>query len=428
MKRLTVRRSSVIAGLALGLVALVLVLGLPARGRKLTEPLVLRYGVDDPRFARSLSALAGPPLVNGNRVTALHNGVQTFPAMLAAIAAATQSVTFESAYFRQDTMTRAFADALIGRARAGVPVHMIVDWFGLDDGGRAQLDRLREHGVQVEVYHRPRPWRPRRSANRTHRRILVVDGRVGFTGGVCVADTWMGDADHKDHWRDIHFRVEGPAVSQLQAAFMDNWRDNRGTVLHGDRYFPPPDSAGPMRVQVSWSAPDEGSENLRLTYLLALAAARERVLIQNPYFVPDDVVRQALIDARRRGVAVTVMLPHDSVTDARVTQKSSRSRWGPLLEAGVELRLYQPTLLHQKVMIVDGLFVTAGSANFDYRSFRLNDEVNINVLDRALAAGLAAAFRDDLGRSEPYTLEHWNQRGALTRLAERAAGLIRFQF
>lgn len=426
-KHVKLKRGWVIGGLAAAAVLLVLLLALPSRGRSLTAPPVVPYAVSDSQFLRSLGALAGSPLLAGNRVAVLHNGDQAFPAMLAAIRGATRTITFESSYFRQDTMTRRFADAFVERVRAGVRAHVVVDWFGADDAGRAQLERMRAAGVEVEIYHQPRPWQPQRSANRTHRRILVVDGRTGFTGGVCVADTWMGRAQDRDHWRDLHFRLEGPVVGQLQAAFMDNWRDARGAVLHGDRYFPALDSAGPLAAHVVWSAPDERSGNLRLVYLLAIAAARASILIQSPYFVPDDVMVAALVEARRRGVAVSVMLPADSVTDATVTQHSSRSRWRPLLESGVRFHLYQPTLLHQKVMIVDSAFVTAGSANFDNRSFRLNDEVNFAVADSGLARVLAASFARDLARSVEYTLEDWWRRPWLTRVKEWLAGLARSQ-
>lgn len=420
------KRGWVFGGLAGAALLLMLVLGLPPRGRTIEAPPVVPYGVGEEQFRRSLSALAGPGLVGGNQVDVLRNGDGTFPAMLAAIASAAHTITFESSYFRQDTMAARFADAFVERVRAGVKAHVVVDWFGTDKAGREQLDRMAAAGVEVEIYHKPRPWQPQRTANRTHRRVLVVDGRVGFTGGICVADTWMGDGQDRDHWRDLHFRLAGPVVAQLQAAFMDNWRDARGVVLHGEHYFPRLDSAGTLPVQVTWSAPDEGSENLRLVYLMAIGAARSSIMVQNPYFVPDDGMIEALRRARARGVAVSVMLPADSVTDAFVTQHSSRSRWRPLLEAGVRIWLYQPTLLHQKVMIVDSALVTAGSANFDNRSFRLNDEVNFTVPDTGFARRLAAEFMQDLSRAEEYTLADWERRPWHTRLREWFAGKFRF--
>ena len=410
----------------LGLGAIILI-ALPSRGRQIAHPLHTGYPVSDPQFARSLSALVGGPIIGGNRITPLQNGDETFPAMLAAIRSARSTITFESAYFRRGEMTRAFADALAERARAGVQVHALIDWTGAAKLHRDDLSRMRDAGVDVRLYHRPHFWRPKSSTTRSHRRILVVDGRVGFTGGICVADEWMGHAQDKDHWRDIHFRLEGPVVAQLQAGFEDNWREESGHVLQGDRYFPPLDSVGPLPAQVVTSSPDENSENVRLVYLLAIGAARGSILIENPYFVPDNVMRDALIDARRRGVSVSVILPADSATDAHMTAKASRSRWGPLLEAGVRIYQYPVTLLHQKIMIVDSLFVTAGSANFDNRSFRLNDEVNFDTFDSTFARQLAGVMAQDRARSIEYTLADWNARSWRERAIERFAAIFRAQ-
>ena len=412
--------------IVLGL-AVIAFLALPSRGRQIAHALTSSYAVSDSQFPRTLNALVGPALVHGNRITALQNGDETFPAMLAAIRSATRTISFESAYFRKGTMTHTFALALAERARAGVKVHALIDWTGTEKLERQDLRLMQESGVELTLYHKPHFWRPKSSANRSHRRILVVDGRIGFTGGICIADDWIGHAQDKDHWRDIHFRLEGPVVAQLQAAFMDNWREESGTVLHGDLYFPRLDSVGPMPVQIVTSSPDENSENVRMVYLLAIASARGSILIENPYFVPDDVMRDALLDARRRGVAVSVILPADSATDAHMTAHASRSRWEPLLQAGVHIYQYPITLLHQKLMIVDSLFVTAGSANFDNRSFRLNDEVNFATLDSTFARQLAAVFADDRAKSIEYTLADYQHRPFKQRALDRFASIFRAQ-
>jgi cardiolipin synthase len=416
------------------LIALVIFLGLavtvlmalPSRGRQIAYPVTADYAITDPQFRRAVNALFGTAMVGGNRITVLQNGEQSFGAMLAAINAATKTITFETAYFRKGYMTRRFADALSSRARAGVKVHVDFDWAGTAKFDRSDLDAMKQAGVEVEIYHKPHFQTPRRNYTRSHRRILVVDGRIAFTGGICVADMWDGNAQDKDHWRDTQFQLEGPVVAQMQAAFMDNWRETRQTVMHDVRYFPPLDSVGPLPAQVVTSSPDENSENVRLVYMLALAAARHTIIVQNPYFVPDDVMRDALIAARRRGVDVQIMVP-GPVMDAHVTAAASHSRFGPLLEAGVKLYEYQPTMMHQKIMIVDGVWVTAGSANFDNRSFRLNDEVNFNVYDSTFAATLTEAFLKDKAVSREYTLADWNNRPLKERIFQRIAATFRAQ-
>jgi cardiolipin synthase len=256
--------------------------------------------------------------------------------------------------------------------------------------------------------------------------LLVVDGRVGFTGGVGIADEWTGHAENPEHWRDSHFRIEGPAVAQMQAAFMDNWMKTRALVLHGEDYFPQLPVVGPQCAQVFKSSANEGSESVRLMYLLSIAASSERVLIANSYFVPDDLAVATLVEARARGVRVEIVVPGPHI-DTETVRRASRSRWGPLLEVGVEIYEYQPTMYHCKVMIVDGIWTSVGSTNFDNRSFRLNDEANLNVLDRDLAADLERVFEADKAASRQVTLAMWRGRPRGERLVERAAGLLRAQ-
>jgi cardiolipin synthase len=259
--------------------------------------------------------------------------------------------------------------------------------------------------------------------NRTHRKLLVVDGRVGFTGGVGIADEWAGDARDKSEWRDTHFRVEGPAVAQLQAAFMENWIEITGRVLHGEAYFPPLGPAGPHVAQFFVSSPGGGGESMQLMYLLSIAAASERLLISASYFVPDEVEVRALADAARRGVRVQIIVPGPDI-DSEIVRRASRSTWGELLRAGVEIHEYQPTMYHCKVMIVDGLWVSVGSTNFDARSFAVNDEANLNVLDAGFAREQERIFAADLERSRRITLEQWRSRPWTEKLWEHAMGLL----
>ncbi len=414
-----------VAAVAGALVALI-ALNLSSSERKIEHAVRPLYAAGDDEFVRSMGALLGPGIVRGNRVTSYLNGDQIFPAMLDAIRSARRTITFETYIYWSGEIGREFAEALSERARAGVRVHVLLDWLGTGKMDQQVLDEMEEAGAEVCKYHPLRWYTIGRMNNRTHRKLLVVDGRVGFTGGVGIADNWLGHAQDPEHWRDSHFRIEGPAVAQMQATFMDNWMKCRSLVLHGDDYFPSLDHAGDSCAQVFRSSPGEGSESVRLMYLLSIAAARERILLANSYFVPDSLAVRELVAARERGVRVEIITPGAHI-DTEVVRKASRSRWEPLLEAGVEIWEYQPTMYHCKVMVVDGIWVSVGSTNFDNRSFRLNDEANLNVLDRALAAEQAAVFEADKGRSRRITLEMWRRRPAAEKLKERLAGLIRAQ-
>jgi cardiolipin synthase len=262
--------------------------------------------------------------------------------------------------------------------------------------------------------------------NRTHRKLLVVDGKIGFTGGVGIADIWQGHGQDPDHWRDTHFRLEGPAVAEMQAAFQDNWLKVQPRVLHGDGYFPSLDSVGEMRAQVFKSSYGEGSESTRLMYLMSIAAARKSILLAHAYFVPDSLAIDELVAARARGVRVEVIVPGKYI-DSKIVRQASRSRWEKLLEAGVAIYEYQPTMYHVKVLVVDGLWSSVGSTNFDNRSFALNDEANLNVLDSAFSARQEAIFEDDKTRARQITLEMWRNRPRTERFKEWLSGLLRAQ-
>ncbi|HEX5575760.1 MAG TPA: phospholipase D-like domain-containing protein, partial [Gemmatimonadales bacterium] len=315
-----------------------------------------RYSACDPQFRRTLSNLLGAPAVTGNRVTTLLNGDQAFPVMLTAIRSAKRSVNFEGYIFWSGKVGQTFADAFSERARAGVPTHVVLDWLGSERRGHPLFDQMRQAGVQVVKYHPLRWYDLDRLNKRTHRKILVVDGKVGFVGGMGIADLYAGQAQDKDHWRDSQFRAEGPVVAEMQSDFLDNWMKTGGALLDGPDYFPALDSMGSQVAQAMRSSPGEGFESLRLMYLLAIASATRSILIANSYFVPNSLAVSMLVDARRRGVDVQIIVP-GPILDAQIVRRASRAKWGPLLEAGVKIYEYQPTMYHTKVMVVDDCWV-----------------------------------------------------------------------
>ena len=396
------------AAAALTLLAVILYANLTTPDQTVEHPIRHRYDTRDPQFQRTMTHLLGNPILPGNRVTALLNGDQSFPAMLEAIRSAKRSITLEAYIFWPDTVGATFVEALSERARAGVATHVLIDAVGSQKLDVELIERMRQAGVQVVEFRPLRWYHLDRLNHRTHRKLLVVDGRVGFTGGLGIADLYLGHAQDRDHWRDGQFRAEGPVVGQLQAAFLDNWLESGQPLLHGSNYFPPPDSAGGARAQAVHSSPGDGTEDLRLMYLLAIAAARRSILIGNPYFVPNTLAVSMLVEARRRGVNVEIIVP-GAITDAGLVRRASRAKWGPLLEAGVQIYEYQPTMYHNKLMVVDDYWVSVGSTNFDNRSFRLNDEANLNVFDEAFARSQAEVFAQDRARSRRVTLEEWRE-------------------
>ena len=403
-----------------------LVINLIGGEKRIETTLPRLYDAGDDAFRRSLSSLLGPQLLEGNRVEPLLNGDRIFPPMLQAIAAARTTVTFETFIYWSGEVGDSFAKALGERAQAGVKVHVLLDWVGSLKMDGAMVDRLAACGVEVKRFHKPH-WRHwGRMNNRTHRKLLVVDGTVGFTGGVGIADQWLGDARSPDEWRDSHFRVEGPVVAQMQAVFLDNWMRATGQVLHGEAYFPVLKPSGDQAAQMFSSSPSGGSESMHLMFLLALTAARERIDLSASYFVPDSLTIRTLTAAAARGVAVRVLLPCGHI-DSIFVRKASRASWGPLLRAGVQIAEYRPTMFHNKGLVVDGRFVSVGSTNFDNRSFLLNDEANLNVLDEAFAAHMHGVFEDDWAKGERITLAKWRKRPWRQRLLEQGARLLRSQ-
>jgi cardiolipin synthase len=376
------------------------------------------FTVGDPTFLPS--ALPGPTMTSGNRLELLENGDAVFPAMLAAISSARKTVNFEAYIFWSGEVGALFRDALAERAAHGVAVRVLLDAVG--SAGRrlkaSDVDAMRRAGCRVEFFHSKKPWMVWVFNHRSHRRVLVVDGTVGFTGGMGFADQWRGDADSPEHWRDTQVRVEGPAVRGLQRAFQENWSEVTGEALVGDEFFPALAQAGSSSAAVVPSSPLAAMSGAGRVYAISLAAAAKEIWIANSYFLPDDAAIDLLVAAVKRGVDVRVIVPSDEQNDVPATKAAGRSNFGPLLEGGVKIYEYQPTMFHLKTMVVDGIFSTVGSANFDDRSFHLNEEINLFVYDTAFAGLMKERYQRDLSRCRPYTHAMWKARSLKKRVTE----------
>ena len=308
----------------------------------------------------------------------------------------------------------------------GVPVSVIIDWVGSAKMDHTLLEHMEQAGVRIRRYRPLRWYNLRRLNHRTHRKLLIVDGRIGFTGGVGIADQWEGNAENPDHWRETHFKIEGPVVAQFQAAFNDNWIKTTGELLNASTYFPPLQQTGTLDAHLFIASPAGGSESMHLMYLLSVAAAKQTIDLAAAYFVPDELAIQAFEAARKRGVRIRVLLPGPHI-DTETVRIASKATWGRLLRAGVEIYVYQPTMIHTKLLIVDNELVSVGSTNFDPRSFRLNDEANLNVYDRAFAEQMTSVFERDLLPTTRYSLEMWSRRPFREKLAEKLLRPIRSQ-
>ncbi|MDP3350746.1 MAG: phospholipase D-like domain-containing protein [Hydrogenophaga sp.] len=381
------------------------------------------YSLDDPRFVQELGVLLGPPFLPGTQVQALLNGDEIFPPMLTAIRGAKVSITFETYIYWSGDIGRRFAEALAERARAGVKVHVLLDWVGSAKMDEDLMATMEQAGVQVQRFHPPHWSNLGRLNNRTHRKLLIADGRLGFTGGVGVAPQWTGRAQDPEHWRDTHFQVEGPVVAQMQSVFIDNWIKVTGNVLHGPDYFPALAPVGPSLAQMFSSSPSGGSESMQLMYLLAITAATRTIDLSAAYFVPDDLTLQALTGALKRGVKLRIVVPGEHI-DSDTVRNASRATWGPLLQAGATIAEYVPTMYHCKLLIVDGLLTSVGSTNFDNRSFRLNDEATLNIVDQDFARIQTATFEADLALAKPVTYAQWQARPVREKFTEWLASLI----
>ncbi len=358
--------------------------------------------VGEPAFARALEAHTLSSPIGGNSAELLLNGDQIFPAMLTAIRRARATITFANFIFEDGAIAQEMTAALAERCRAGVRVHVLLDAVGSSQMPRRYRTELTEAGCRFAWFHSLNPFALKRINHRNHRRILVVDGRVGFTGGIGVGTNWTGDGREVGHWRQTDVRVEGPVVRLLQAAFAENWRDATGTLLGGDAYFPPAERRGELAIQSVKSSPASGSAEAYLLFLLAIDGARSSIYLTNPYFVPDSAMADALVRAAKRGVQVSVITAGatQGMLD-RLVRRASHAHYARATKAGVKMYEYGPALLHAKTLVVDARWVSIGSANLDNRSFALNNELNVVFLDPGIATRLIAVFRQDLQFARP---------------------------
>lgn len=400
------------------LLILILLVGC-AKVRAIDEVPELELG--EPSFFPTLEGLTDSPIVGGNKIEFLHNGDALFPAMLREIKNAKSTITFAQYLFKGGSLANELAQSFADRCLAGVKVYLLLDSHGSEIPD-ALTQKIRNAGCQLEFFRRIRapqvilPWKLLQYNYRNHRRILVTDGRIGYTGGYGISDAWLGDGRTQDHWRDTNLRVEGPAVKYLQAAFAESWYEATGDLLGGDGFFPRLEPRGNTSAQVVKSSPVGGSFQNYLLYLLSITSAKKSILITNPYFIPDERMIDSLLAAARRGVRVVVLAP--GKIDHKITYRASRRYYGKMLLGGVDIFEYMPALLHSKTMVVDGIWATVGSTNFDNRSFALNEELNLTLYDRSLARQLEEIFAEDLKHSRKITYEEWDNRGLKEKFFE----------
>jgi cardiolipin synthase len=384
------------------------------------ETLTIRSAVsaEDPRHQAYIAALVGSDLSTGNRFIVHTNGDQIFPAMLGAIRGARRRISFESyIYNSESAIAGEFTRALEDAARRGVQVNVVLDAVGASSLSDADLERLRGVGCTIALFNAP-TWYSLEELNyRTHRKILVVDGDVAFTGGVGVDDQWKGNARTREEWRDTQIEIRGPLARLVEGGFYENFIETAGVVAPSlDDEIPPRDTEGASIVVRS--SPTGGGNDLKRLYLLALASAQRTVEVTSPYFVPDESTLWAIEDAQRRGVRVRLLVEGD-FTDAMPVKYASRHYYDRLLSGGIEIYEYQPTMMHTKTMIVDGVWSMFGSANFDNRSLELNDELNVAVTSRDLAGRLLQDFEQDLRVAHRLELAAWRDRSRLMKSRER---------
>ncbi|MEO8346975.1 MAG: phospholipase D-like domain-containing protein [Betaproteobacteria bacterium] len=417
------RMLTIVVTAAITLACVLLALNLIGGEKRVKRQIGHLYSIKDPQFRRTLGVMLGPVILPGNSFEVYVNGDEIFPPMLAAIASARQSITFETYIYWSGQIGKDFAEALAERARAGVKVHVLLDWVGsskMDNGYLATMERA---GVEIRKFHEPSWYNLNKLNNRTHRKLLVIDGITGFTGGVGIAAEWTGHAQDAHHWRDTHFRAMGPVVAQMQAVFADNWMKVTGTVLDGSDYFPRIAATGDSEAQMFASSPSGGSQSMELMYLMIINAAALTIDLSAAYFVPDELSRDAIVAALKRGVRVRIITPGPH-SDAQTVRRASRALWGDLLAAGAEMYEYQPTMYHVKVLVADELLVSVGSTNFDDRSFRLNDEASLNILDEQFARKQVQIFERDILISKRMSLQQWQARPLAEKVWEHSAALL----
>ena len=374
---------------------------------RMEKPVKIDYGISDPQFLRTMGSILHHPITEGNQIDLLRDGEAIYAAMLEAVDGAKHSITFETYEFWGKKSAGKFADALADAARRGVEVHALLDFVGSVRADKDKFKRMEEAGVEVIRWRRPSWYQLSRFNHRTHRKLLVVDGRKAFIGGANIADNWLPD-ENNNAYRDNHFFVQGPVVANMQAAFMETWLDARGKKLGGDRYFPELTAKGDLRAQVVKSSPREGRHRMRVMFLYAIAAAQEQITAGTAYFFPDKGFLDALKEAADRGVKVRILMPGESINHGFL-RHASINRWQPILEAGVEIYEYETDMYHSKLMSIDNQWASIGSVNLDNRSFRINDEANLNVYDEDFARFIRELIEEDMVKARRYDLERWKQ-------------------
>jgi cardiolipin synthase A/B len=391
-----------------------------------------RYGldhefpIDAPEFLTTITGATGVAFTQGNRLDLLNNGDEFYPVMLRDIAAAQASITVEAYIYWEGEIGRVFAEALARRARSGVRVKILLDAVGSSSIGRDILDTLQSGGCQIAWYNPIHWYTIGRFNNRTHRKSLIIDGRVGFTGGAGIADHWLGHAQDMDHWRDMQIRLEGPAVIPLQTGFGQNWLERTRELVSGPLYYPALEPAGPHAAMTIMSSPVTGASTVRTMYYLSIICARRTLFIANPYFVPDPAAIDTLIEARQRGVDVKIMVAGKK-NDNWLARHNSVRLYGRLLNAGIEIYEYRRTMLHHKTMVVDGIWATIGTTNFDSRSFAHNEESNVCFHDATLVREMEDTFREDLEACTRIEIAAWRHRGLFARAQELLAAFFQEQ-
>jgi cardiolipin synthase A/B len=386
------------------------------------------FAIDDEEFLPTMAGATGEALLTGNALAILNNGDAFYPAMLEAIDAAETSITIEAYIYWAGEVGIQFAQALAAKARSGVRVKILLDAVGSSTIGEEVL-RILEAGPCQLAWYNPLSWRRlKRYNHRTHRKSLIVDGRIAFTGGAGIADHWRGNARHPGEWRDLQIRLEGPAVTPLQTGFAQNWLQTTGELVSGPLYYPlpAPEPAGSLALQTIMSSPEIGASTVRIMYYLSIICARRSILIANPYFIPDAAARDALIEAKRRGADVRIMVAA-RYNDNWLAHHNSVRVYGRLLEAGIEILEYNDTMLHLKTMVVDGRWFTIGTTNFDNRSFAHNEENNVCGYDRAVARQLHDMFENDVKACDRLDLATWQRRGLWIRAQEVVAAIFEEQ-
>lgn len=377
-----------------------------------------------PTLREGLASILGVGFDAGNEVTVLRNGCQIFPAMLEAVAEARETVELLTFVYWRGEIARRFADALSNKAKEGARVRVLLDAFGAHEMSRELVEEMRSCGVEVRWFRPLSMWQVKRSVRRTHRKVLVCDGRVGFTGGVGIAAEWEGDAGNPDEWRETHVRVKGPAACGLRTSFLSNWLEAGGGLEGTDLCCAAPSVSDGSAVQVISKPGVWGWSDVMSAFMVSLKLARTRVRITTPYFVPGEIMTRELVSARARGVTVEILMPGEH-TDQRIVQHAGEARYRELLDAGVVLWRFEPTMLHAKCLTLDDEIACIGSANFNQRSMQRDEEVFLNIADARVVAELDVHFEEDVARSERYTLEQWKRRGLWQRFKERSASLFR---